>query len=392
MLMLWAVGPVLGQTVGYEDYVEPRPDNLPLLHWNRSAVSLQTSLYPEFYKSNSAARDLRWVRDNDSALTAFWDLKGDSTLLILSELAGIDWVEQNLTVYLLRYYPSVGESDPLVIPLGGMRQGALNEAAPAGSKLQFNLILQLAKRMLAQAEMSDDGFARALVNHPLMQPGRYRRDNLALLLALVTSQQIIGLDSTFDAYQSAFWKQRTPGRAIMEQYQLSEWILSAQRPLAQWVIDEPMGSRLVNATRPPRRSGATTTRQHRTFIEDLPLKGQLGVSLRVNEANRLVVDKIDLLRLAYACGLREGDAIRAVDGIRVRNHKDFVEKALAGLDRGGATVTVVRDDQTETLLLQPLAMSYEEDEPLYWDETPGESPLYDTLGPVMPDTAAPGIE
>lgn len=334
---------------------------------NEGSVSFQASLYPDYYKTASATGDLRWVRQNDSTLKAFWELHGDSILTTLSELSGLKWVEPSFDMVLLRFYPSVGNADPLVIPLGGLRRGILTEACPEGNRQQLNIIYQLAQRMLTQTEKSSDPFYRAMAGHPLMQPGPFRRDNLAMLLALVTAQRVIGLDSTYDAFHSAFWKQRHIGREIFEKYLLNEWILSPDHPLSRWVVDEPYTSDLVTSTRPRRRQVAATDTHKRVYIEGLPIQGQLGFSVKTNDANRLAVDRIDPTRLAYACGLREGDVIRKVEAVRPRNQKSLIEMILAGLDQGGATLEIARDETVQTVLIQPLDLVGGDDS-FYWEE------------------------
>lgn len=362
------------------EYDLPVPD----VRLNDRAIQFQSSLYPDFYKTNSARGDMRWVQAHDSALVEFWQTKGDSTLFLLSQFSGLDWVEDRFDIYALRYYPSFGGSDPLVIPVGGKRQGVLAMAAPEGCVQQLNLIYRLAHRMLSQAERADDPFYRAMATHPLMQPSPYRRDNVAMLLALVTAQQVIGLDSTFTAYQSAFFKKLTPGRTIFEKYLLSEWILTAEHPLAQWVIDEPYRSRLVSLTRAPKISKDPTGGRKRVYVEGLPLKGRLGFSVTIANNNRLTVEKIDVQRLAYACGLREDDVIRSVDGKRLRTHKQLVEYIIASLDEGGATLSILRDGSSETVLIQPLDL-YVEEEGLFYYEG-----MLDTLffEQVVSDSAA----
>lgn len=382
-------GPVLGQWED-EDFPptggQPSPVNqdlIPKIRLNDQAVTFQASLYPDYYKTHSAQADMRWLRANDSALTYFWDQKGDSILLLLSEFSGLDWVEDDVDMYLLRHYPAVGGADPLVIPLGSLRRGILSEAAPTAARMHLNMIYQLAHRMLTQAERSNDPFYRSMANHPLMQAGPYRRDNLAMLLALVTSQAIMGLDSTYDAYQSAFWKQRTPGREIFESYLLSEWILNRERPLAAWVVEEPLNSRLVLLTRPPKRRRQRTALASREYIEGLPIKGRLGFSVRTNNSGRMVVDKIDVDRLAFACGLREGDVIRRIEDRPVRTLKALIEKIMAGLDEGGATMTIIRDDMTTTVLIQPLDLDWNEDFYM-WDDF--EDTLYQIPGGATDST------
>jgi len=345
----------------------PVPYDLPVpeVHLNDQAAMFQASLYPEYYLSHPVRTDMRWVRENDSALEAFWQSKGDSALWLLTQFSGLDWVEDRFDFFFLKYFPSFGGADPLVIPLGGQREGSRIIAMPQGAILEFNLIYRLAHRMLIQAEKADDPFYRSVANHPLMQPGPYRRDNLALLLTLVTSQRLIGLDSTFEAYQSPFWKEQSPGREIFEKYLLNSWLLTKEKPLAQWIISESPVSALVEATRPPRFRPAGEAIQGKS-IEGLPLRGQLGFALDLGESGHLTVTQVDSTRLAYACGLRAGDIIRTVRGKRPQTHKDVIEYILEGLDRGGATMLVLRNGEDKTILIQPrdLAADSTEEEAL----------------------------
>ncbi|MCK4858004.1 MAG: hypothetical protein KAT58_08555, partial [candidate division Zixibacteria bacterium] len=62
---------------------------IPKVSINDRSVSLQAGLYPKYYETRSAARDIRWVARNDSQFVAFWSEKGDTILHILTELAGI---------------------------------------------------------------------------------------------------------------------------------------------------------------------------------------------------------------------------------------------------------------------------------------------------------------
>jgi hypothetical protein len=369
----------------------PTGYNLPVpdVRINDRATAFQASLYPDFYRTNSVRSDMRWLQQHDSILTSFWQTKGDSTLFVLAELSGLDWVEDRFDIYALRYYPSFGGSDPTVIAVGGKRQGVLAMAAPEGAVMQLNLIYQLAHRMLAQAERANDPFYSAMATHPLMRSGAYRRDNLALLLSLVTAQHILGMDSTLVAYQSAFWKDQTPGRQIFEQYLLPEWILTAERPLAQWIIDEPYTSRLVRLTRPPSKPTTPTMGRHRVYVEGLPMKGELGFSVTVGDNNRLSVNQIDMYRLAYACGLREGDQIRSVEGKRLRTHKQMIEYVLEAYHQGGATLAIQREGDNMTVLIQPMDQFENEEGLFYYDGI--EDTLFFERIPIdsLSDTTAP---
>ncbi len=334
----------------------------PRVSINNRSVSLQAGLYPKFYETRSAARDVRWVSQNDSLIVAFWSEKGDTILHILTELSGIQWRESEFDIYLVRYFPTTGSADPLIIPIGGLKTGPLIEAAPSGNRLILNLILKLSERVLAQAVQPEDSVRLGIADHPLMQPGPYRRDNLAMLLAVTTCQNIIGLDSAYDAYQSAFWVEHTPGRRIFEEYFLNKWILTPDHTLADWIAEEPYRSRLVSITRPPRMRIRSADSENRVFIEGLPLKGQLGFSIKVDEANYLVVDNVDVYRLAYACGLRIGDRIRAVDGHLVNTHRQLIERILNNLEEGGATLQILRDDEIEWIIIRPMELAIPQDD------------------------------
>ncbi len=376
---LWGTAPMAQETYysifSYTHFI-------PKVGINDRSVSLQANLYPEFYKSRSAARDMKWVAENDSLIKAFWEEKRDTVLHILTELSGIKWYERKFDIYLVRYFPTIGSADPLIIPVGGLKNGPLIEAAPSGNRIILNMVFQLAKRMLAQTVQPEDSIHLTIADHPLMRPGPYRHDNLAMLLAVATCQNIIGLDSTYDAYHSAFWDNQFPGRQIFERYFLNKWVLTPDHTLADWISEEPYRSKLVSITRPPRMPKRPVDGQNRIFVEGLPLKGQLGFSVKIDETNYLVVDTIDVYRLAYACGLRVGDKIRSVDDRRVKTHRALVERILDNLENGGATLRILRDDRYESVLIRPMVLP-DLDDSLYFED---EYFLPDDSTSTAPDT------
>ncbi len=350
---------------------------IPRVSINDRSTSLQVSATPDLYRDRSAARDMRWVAENDSLIVAFWQEKGDTVLHILRELSGIAWQETDFDIYLVRHYPSKGSGDPSVIPIGGITRGHLIEAAPEGNRQLLNLVYQLAHRMLAQTDQPEDSVRLGIAEHPMMRPSPYRRDNLAMALALSTCQNVLGIDSTNDTYRSAFWKRHHPGRTIFEQYLLNQWILTPDQTLAAWIASEPWSSRLVTVTRPPRKPRQQAAGP-RLFIEGLPLKGVFGFSATMNDANLLTVEQIDVYRLAYACGLREGDGIRRVNDRLVRSHRALIEKILETFDEGGATLEIVRDGRYMEVILQPMLLPSWEDD-VYFDDYPEEFDTPDTL-------------
>lgn len=375
-IFLLAVIPLSAQPPGEVTSKAGYP-GLPQVTFVTSAAAFQASLYPDYYRTNSVRSDLRWVEQNDSLLMAFWDSSGSAVLQELTRYSGIAWVEDEIDIYLLRYYPTNGEGDPMIIPMTGIKRGVRVEAMPTDTSMFFNVILQLSKRMLSQADQPGHHVRLGIADHPLMRPGAYRRDNLAWLLALVVSQQIFGVDVTFDIYQSGFWTNHHRGRQIFEQFLLQDWILTPSRTLSTWIAQEPWGSELVVATRPPRRTTSDNA-EIRSLVEGLPPKGELGFTVRYDDRGRLVIDKIDPQRLAYANGLREGDVIRSVENARVTDQRELIEKLLDGLNAGGATVNLIRNDQPMALVVQPMELAPTLDDSFMWED--------DSLQP--PDTTA----
>jgi len=331
--------------------------SLPRIIVNNHAPDLQAGIYPNNYRTNSVLDDMAWVARSDSSVLAFIQQNGDSVLQSLSRLSGFAWDSRPIELFLVRYFPTPGSSNPAILPIGGIRIGALTEAIPAGSVTQLNCIFQLARRLLAQSQSSDSPqYARA-TQHPLMQPGAFRRDNLAFLLALAVSKQIIGDDSTRAAYQSLFWKRFLVGREVFEQYLYNTWNLAAERPLITWIADEPTDSKLVDVTETQTDLVEQTGSVRRPRIEGVSPTGLLGFSIKGRSASQLIVDKIDSTRAAYKCGLRAGDVIVSVDSERPKNHKDMVELILDHMDAGGAMVHVTRNGKAETVFLRKGAVA-----------------------------------
>lgn len=374
IFLILTAGSLYGQDTYYSIFSYDH--YIPRVNINDRSATLQVNLVPDLYRGRTAVNDMNWVAANDSGLIGFWESKGDTVLHLLCELSGIEWVETEFNIYLVRYFPTIGSPHPLIIPLGGITKRGLIKAMPNDNRLILDLIFQLAGRMLDQSVKPEDSIYNPVATHPLMSPGPYRRDNLVMLLALAVSQNVIGYDSTLAAFESMFWKQNMPGLEIFKKHFYNKWVLTPDQPLADQILAEPFNSRLVALTRAPRKPKKTNINRPRQFVEELPLQGTFGFSVKINEANQLEVHRIDTYRLAYACGLREGDRIRRVNGLLVKNHKDLIEKIYTTFDEEGATLQILREDNVETIVLQPLEIPVFEDE-FYEDFYPEEDTLYD---------------
>lgn len=326
--------------------------SVPRVTLNTNAVSFQESIYPDWYRVNSAAADMRWVARNDSLIQTVWLTQGDSILARLSLVAGVNWVEPAFPVYLLKYYPSAGESDPLIIPLGGELRGVAVEAPASGPALVYSLIYQLSARLLGQTQLNATDASQQVINHPLMSAGAYRRDNLAMLLCLAVAPSFIGVEATLKAYNSPFWKSRTPGRQIFEEQIQKKWVITPQKPLAQWLKEEAYDSPLVDMTRPPQLTADEGADPAVTAMAGLPPKGTLGFTVKSGTSGRYEIDKLDPKRIGGLSGLKVGDAISQIDGRRPANVRELFERILSGLERGGSTLSVFRAGKLTTVVVR----------------------------------------
>ena len=333
--------------------VSPERPLVPEVTINSHAVPIQQSIFPEYYRVHSVTDDIAWVTAGSREITTFFQEHADSLLRLLTTLSGIPWQEKQLELYLVRYLPSFGSSDPLILPVGGIRQGALVEAMPAGAPLKFNLMYHLADRMLSQSSRSATADT-AITNHILMQYLPYRRELLTLLLTIETSRRLLGNDSTRAAYESPFWIRHINGRRIFEDYLLSKWSLSPEKPLVRWLVEQPVDSEFVALTGQIEVTTDENRKPHRQYIEGLPLKGQFGFSVKLNGANNLVVEKIDDSRLAYLCGLRSGDVIKQVNGKHPRTQKELMETIVSAFDVSSVMLQIARDGKAQTILLRPI--------------------------------------
>lgn len=354
---------------------------IPHVEINDRSASLQAAVYPDLYKSRAAEKDMDWVQNSDSALIALWQQKGDTILHILTELSGIDWREAEFEIYLVRHFPTVGSPDPLVIPIGGIGFKGLLEAVPMDDRLTLNLVYQLSRRMLTQVERANDPVSFALLRHPLMRPTAFRRDNMAMLLALVTCQNVLGYEAANKAFESEFWDRHFLPKQAFRKYLMNNWVLSPEKTLADKIVAEPRNSDLIAATRPPRPPRPNTDGQLITQIAGISPTGKLGFSIRYESGNALVIDTIDDRRLAYANGLRTGDQIKRIDGHTVRSYRDLVGKLLAGLENGAAEVEIIRSNKMQMLTFQPKMLPVYEEKDFYFEEyQDGDSTAIEDFG------------
>ena len=331
------------------------PD-IPKVEFIIDNLNLMRAFYPLHYENEQEIRrDIRFVNRNDSVFYAVWDSLGYTILATMTSLSGIEWVEQNLKIYLMKYLPRDRVYNPSLFPLEGIKTKNYVEAAPAGLHQLMNLIILFSGRNIQQV-FDSISIQHYLWDHPLLQPSAYRFDVIAMTLAMATAEHIIQSDSLELILATESWKRHNPGWNTYENHFRHNWLLTSETPLVTYLANEPYNSSLVNLTRPPR----IVRPESEKTAEDEPVilsagGGRLGFSVVKTRLGLFEVVDVDTLGLAYASGLQIGDLIKRVNGKVIRSTRDLMGKIVDKLDTDGVYMIVLREEQEVGILLLPVA-------------------------------------
>lgn len=331
------------------------PD-VPAVEFVIDNLNLMRAFYPLHYENEQEIRrDIRFVNRNDSVFNAVWDSLGYAILTTMTSLSGIEWVEQDLKLYLMKYLPRDRVYDPAMFPLEGIKTNNYVEAAPTGRHQLMNLIVLFSGRNIQQL-YDPRSIQHYLSDHPLLQPSGYRFDVLATTLALATAKYIIQPDSLELILATDSWKRHNPGWNTYENHFRYDWVLTSETPLVTYLANEPYNSALVNLTRPPRINRPKP--EDLIVVEPAKLSaggGRLGFSVIKTPPGLLEIVDIDTLGLGFTSGLQIGDLIKRVNGEVVRSTRDLMGKIINKLDSDGVYMIVLREGQEVGILLLPSA-------------------------------------
>jgi len=317
-------------------------------------LNLMRAFYPLYYDNEQdIRRDIRYVNRNDSVFYAVWDSLGYTILTTMTSLSGIDWIEQDLTIHLMKYLPRDRVYNPALFPLEGIKTKNYVEAAPAGLHRLMNLIVLLSGRNIQQL-FDSKSMHYYLRDHPLLQESAYRLDVIALTLAIATAEYIIPPDSLESILATESWKRHNPGWNTFENHFRHNWLLTSETPLVTYLANEPYNSSLVNLTRPPRivRPKPEKTSEDKPVILSAG-GGRLGFSVAKTGLGLFEIVDLDTLGLGFASGLQIGDLIKRVNGEVVRSARDLMSKIIDKLDSDGVYMIVLREEQEVGILLLP---------------------------------------
>ncbi len=336
-------------------------EKLPRVRMVIDDYDYMISLFPDDYASRrQAIRACSTIVPEAESLKVFWDELGEYVLSYMSHYAGIDWIEPEFDIYIVKYYPDYACYRPMTIPLAGKKNGDRIIAVGDGLSQYITLFQQLAKRLLEQA-LIPGGSSYYLVNHPLLRKTPRRFDVMADLLALQTLGDFKDIDSVMAVFKSAEWRRREPGQPILLDYFWGKWVLSGDSTLASLIAAEPYSSKLVALTRPPVVRSTENVHWGNHQLQP-PTGGKLGLSVARDRSGFFRVVRIDTLKLAYLSGLRKDDLIRNIDGVAPRSIKELFTLMLDHL-KDGVHVNIVRDDEPAAVIVYPWEDFYTEPSP-----------------------------
>ncbi|RKX19116.1 MAG: hypothetical protein DRP51_07970 [Candidatus Zixiibacteriota bacterium] len=359
--VLFAQDQVTEDTTNQFDMTQFGADNIypdvPKVEFTIDNLNLMRAFYPLYYENEQEIRrDIRFVNRNDSVFNAVWDSLGYAILTTMTSLSGIEWVEQDLKIHLMKYLPCDRVYDPALFPLEGIKTSNYVEAAPNGLHQLMNLIMLLSGRNIQQVS-DPKSIQHYLWDHPLLQQSAYRFDVIATNLAMATAIHIIQPDSLELIISSENWRRHNPGWITYENHFRYNWPLTSETPLVTYLANEPYNSALVNLTRP--QSFVRPKSDKPVEAEPTILSaggGRLGFSVIKTRLGLFEVVDVDTLGLGYSAGLQIGDLIKRVNGEVVRSTRDLMGKIIAKLDSDGVYLIVLREKIEVGILLLPVAV------------------------------------
>lgn len=336
--------------------------NLPAVNIKTNNFFLQKSFYPDYYKSEYDVRkDIRKVKRADSSMIMLWDSLGTKIMGIIETLSGINWVERDINIHLLRYTPTEFMYDPLLIPVEGIKRQSYIEASASGLHRFFNLIRAMAGRNIMQLNHIQYNNP-AIAGHPLLGQSQYRFDIMSLTLAMAAAEFVIPQDSMALIIDSEPFQIHNPGWELYRKHFKHSWKLHPETPLLFYLTRENHNSPLIELTRAPRiRKPKTNTGSDYERIKLLAGGGRLGFSVLKTSKGYLEIIDIDTLGLAYANGLMIGDQIKRVNGEYPRTARELMGKILKSVDSDGVYMLLLRDGDEIGLMVMPVEEVSDED-------------------------------
>jgi hypothetical protein len=325
--------------------------DLPVTRMVIDNYDYMISLFPDDYSGRrQAIRACSTIAVEAESLQVFWDEYGEYVLTYLTYYAGLNWVEPEFDIYIVKYFPDYAIHRPMTIPLAGKKNGNRITAIPQGLSHYITLFQQLSRRLLEQAFLPG-GSPYYIANHPLMQRTPRRFDNLANLLALTTLGDFMDIDSVMSVFRSAEWREREQGQEVLFSHFWGRWELSDDSTLASLIASEPYSSRLVALTRAPvvRKRQQSGWGNHQL---QPPPGGKFGLSVARDRSGFFRVVDIDTLKLAYISGLRQDDLIRNIEGSSPRNIRQLFSLLIENYSQG-VHVNIVRNDEPDAVIIYP---------------------------------------
>ena len=290
------------------------------------------------------AEDARWAERRAESLTDFYESDGARLLRLLSDYAGVEWPYAEISVYLVRRFPTLSIQYPFTIAVGEIRQGSARQEVPGSDFLTLVFAHQIAHYLLDPPPEALAAERPDALDHPLMEEGNYRREALVNLVTYRALEDLWGRQRLGEAVEEPLWASYNPEAAFVDSLQTA-WDVSLSRPLVSWLREEGRDGRLVRlAEHRESRGRADTGDRTPAPPAGGGLAGtELGFDLGQTSEGRLVIAFLDRGSPADAAGLHSGDVVLTIEGRRFQSSSEAMAVARdAWEDNGEVNLSVER--------------------------------------------------
>lgn len=316
--LLWVVailvvgldtGPVHGQSA----------DRVPVVRFHVGGAELLPMVYPDRYGGDPQAltEDVEWVRDNADELVEWWDRDGLLFLQRVTDFTGLRWPYRDIDVYLVRHWPVVSIERPLVIALEAIRAGGRAVPVPEDDDVRILLLAhQITHYIVDRPDFRPSSPFDSAYEHPFMAPGNFEAEAMVNWLTYRAIEDLWGRKRLFAATSDEIWQAYNPNHSYVIDELEPRHRLSRQRPLTEWLADNPRGSEIFRVRDAYARQASTPSAQPAAERERVT-GTDYGLDLGASHDGRIFVAYVDAASPAGRVGVQQGDVVRTIEGREV---------------------------------------------------------------------------
>lgn len=290
---------------------QPAPP--PRLDIRVGGEELLPVVYPDRYGTpGRLADDVDWVRDEAEDLVAWWEgAEGRLLLERVADLAGLQWRQRDIAVYLVRFWPVVSIEYPLVLALDAVVGPGGRASVPDDPDVRVLLLAhQLAHYLL---DPPPPGRPRSAAHdHPLLEPGDFAAEAIVNWVVYRALAELWGEPRLDRATADPAWRAYNPSHDFVVDELVPRHRLSRLATLAEWLAANPSGSEIFRVREAYLRERAEPSDEPAVVAR--PTASEYGLDLGATHDGTIVVAAVDPVGPAGRVGVQEGDVLSTIEG------------------------------------------------------------------------------